>query len=130
MSRENIISTLRDLIERYGIDLLESPMRLDGFLRDLHPHLPREVYLIIEMIESGVLNKMRRGKPHLDSEFNGFAAQLSAKSGTAPTFARWAVQAWRDALPESAYVLEKHTPKVAQQQRWSGSIDAVLMKHS
>ena len=82
------------------------------------------------MIKSGVLNKMRSGKPHLDAEFNGFAAQLEfEKSSIAPTFARWAVQTWRDALPESAYDQEG-MPETMQDSKWSGSIDAVLGKRN
>ena len=130
MKKEHITSSLTNLLDEIGLSLLTSPLRLDAFLRDLHPDKPRETYLIIEMMESGILDKMRSGKPHLDSEFNGFAAQLSAKSGTAPTFARWAVQAWRDALPESAYDHQETQPETMQTRQWSGSIDSVLGKRS
>ena len=129
MSKTKIEMTLHNLLDDIGLSLLNTPQRLDGFLRDIHPNQPREVFLIVEMIESGVLSKMRSGKPHLDAEFNGFAAQLSSKSGIAPTFARWAVQTWRDALPESAYDQEG-MPEAMQDSQWSGSIDAVLGKRN
>ena len=126
MKNRTIAASLRNLLAEEGLSLLESPLRLDAFLRDFHPNQPREVYLMVEMIESGVLSSMRQGKPHLDAEFNGFAAQLSAKSGTAPTFARWAVETWRDALPESAYDQKETEVKKTTIQRWPGSIETVL----
>ena len=61
MSKTKIEMTLHNLLDDIGLSLLNTPQRLDGFLRDIHPNQPRDVFLIVEMIESGVLSKMRSG---------------------------------------------------------------------
>ena len=46
----NIESTLHSLFEEYGVNLLKTPLRLEGFLKDLHPEEPRSVFLICEAL--------------------------------------------------------------------------------
>jgi hypothetical protein len=125
----SIADTLRALIEQNGLGLLGDPRRLDAFLRDLVPERPQEVFLLVEVAESGVLARLRCGLPGIDAEQRGCAEQLAAVSGVAPNLSLWAVQVWSDALPEAAWLEDQAMPQEERQsdgQRWEGSIEEVL----
>ncbi len=121
-----ILGTLRKLLDEYGVEILENPLRVNAFLRDLHPNLPRETHVLVEVMESGVLSRMRRENPRLDSELQGLAAHLCSSSGLTPNYAHWGVQGWLDVLPSEAFEEDTPEEEVRVNELWPGTLEEVL----
>jgi len=122
---------LEQLLEQEGLSLLSDPRRLEGFLRDGFPEQPRDVYLITEIMECGVLDRLRREDWSRDSNLRGCAEQLSAQSGVASNLALEAVRIWADSLPDTARIKEESTednkePESHVPCAWTGTVRAVL----
>ena len=117
---------LSKLLKEHGCELLDQPFRIHAFLKDLAPEQPKEVFVLTEVILSGVLDTIRLQKPQLDSELQGFAASLTAQSGVVPNLALWAVQIWVDLLPAAAYFDEVNRQQSKQHEERQGSIEDIL----
>ena len=125
----SISATIGGLLDREGLGLLSDTRRLDAFLRDLHPERPQEIFLLVEVAESGVLERLRTSEPGSDADQRGCAEQLSAASGIASNLALWAVQTWSEALPDAAWLDAASSSDGAEPSaglRWEGSIEEVL----
>ena len=57
----SVIETASSLIEEHGASLLDNPLRLESFLKDLHPDDEREVFLICEAHFAGFVDRLRQG---------------------------------------------------------------------
>ena len=113
-----LISTIHHLLDEYGLDLIGNPLRIEAFLRDLHPNEPQKIFLLLEVVHSGLISQIRQKKPRLDSELEGYAAKLTAISGIVPRLAFWAIQTWANLLPEEAFVAQEEEPE----KTWQGTI--------
>lgn len=120
MSVSDIEISLQQIIERIGVGILDEPLRLAAFLRDYHPHQPAEVSVLMESVRSGSVDMLLRNVPTHEC-----AASLSAKGGIAPRYSDWAMQLWKDILPE--FVREGHQNiQDERSRRWEGSVETVL----
>ena len=113
-----VSSTIRQLLEEHGISLLEQPLRIEAFLRDLHPNDRQSVFLMMEVIYSGLIQMIRNKKPQLDSEIEGYAARMTAVSGVVPRLAFGAVKSWAILLPHEV----ENTVKSEKKQVWQGTV--------
>ena len=120
MSEGSIENTLQQIIARIGVGILDDPLRLAGFLRDYHPQQPAEISVLMESVRSGSVEMLLRNVPTHEC-----AASLSAKGGIAPRYSDWAMQLWKDILPN--FIREGHQSiQEDGSQRWEGSVEKVL----
>ena len=115
----SVIETVSSLIEEHGISLLENPLRLEGFLKDLHPDEEREVFLICEAHFAGFVDRLCQEVQISESKRQSLALDFVARSGVAIVYASWTIQAWTEILPLWAY--EKK-----QKKRYFGTLEEVL----
>lgn len=102
--------TLRTLLEQHGPTLLEHPMRLDAFLRDHHPEEPQLCFIILEVLHSGIVEKIRQTIAHLEHHHEEWVQLLSASSGISPKFGHECITLWTNALPGDFFY--HHSPDI------------------
>jgi hypothetical protein len=90
---------LRDVIARYGNEVLDSPPRLRGLLADVCPEFELEVRLLVQAAEEGIPGRLRTTEPVLIAgQVQREVAVLRTRRGLAPETATWAVGAFQWAL--------------------------------
>ena len=100
--RQKITETLKYLVNSQGVSLLNKPLRLEGWLRDVHPDLRAPVSVVMECIHTGV---------YLEKGATGdVTAMLSVRSGVSPQWSDFGVRIWRDVL--KGHQLEKNVLNV------------------
>ena len=81
---------ISDLLQQCGLQLLEQPLRLEGWLRDIYPEHRAPVSVAIEALQT---------QCHLESgAVQDVSARLALRSGLAPQWADFGVRLWRVAL--------------------------------
>ena len=116
----DIRDTLLQLFGEYGDSLLDNPLRLEAFLRDLHHDQPREISCLMETIHSGVLEYINTETPR-DCQL-----MLAQKSGLTPVSAEWAIGVWFSLWKENVLRLEHKELNRENQNKWTGSLEEVL----
>jgi|GEM_PF-4122839 len=95
--RQQITETLKYLLNSHGVSLLNQPLRLEGWLRDVHPDLRAPVSVVMECVHTGV---------YLEKGAIGDAtAMFSVRGGVSPQWSDFGVRIWRDVL--KGHQLEK-----------------------
>ena len=122
--REKLVASLKLIVEETGLPILEDSLRLNAFLRDLHSDQPGAISALVEVMESGVLQQLRRLQ--WESELHAMADLLVSQSGITPGMADWAVQSWFQILPASARLREEKERFEKPQKGWVGSIEDIL----
>ena len=115
----SVIETTSSLIEEYGFSLLEDPLRLESFLKDLHPDDERQVFLICEAHFAGFVDELRMQIHSSESKIQVLALDFVAQCGVSIVYASWTIQAWAEILPSWAYEKKR-------EQRYLGTLDEVL----
>ncbi|MEC7988100.1 MAG: hypothetical protein VX278_23235 [Myxococcota bacterium] len=117
----SISDTIIGLIHEKGLLILEQPYRLEGFLKDLHPDEERDVFLMSEFMFCGMLDRVRRTQPKLDSEIQLIVLQFATMTGIAVNYSDWAVERWLNILPKESYWAHQipTTP-------WTGTLEELL----
>ena len=115
----SVVQTASSLIEEHGVSLLENPLRLEAYLKDLHPDDERDVFLICEAHFAGFVDRLRQEVQMSESKRQRLALDFVACCGVAIVFASWTIQAWTEILPSWAY--EKKRRK-----QYLGTLDEVL----
>ena len=88
--RQEIGITISELLETCGVQLLEQPLRLEGWLRDIYPEHRAAVSVVLEALQT---------KCHVESgSIQDISARLALRSGLAPQWADFGVRLWRGAL--------------------------------
>ncbi len=88
--RQDMGVTISELLETCGIRLLEQPLRLEGWLRDIYPGHRAAVSVVLEALQT---------KCHVESgSIQDISARLAMRSGLAPQWADFGVRLWRVAL--------------------------------
>ena len=115
----SVIDSVTMLLDEHGIALLENPLRLQAFLKDLHPDDEREVFLLCEALFSGFVDRLRFEIQPNESKRQQLALDFVSRCGVAIVYASWTIQAWTEILPSWAYE-KKQTIK------YHGTLDEVL----
>jgi len=88
--QQAIAETVAHLLDECGLELLEQPLRLEGWLRDLYPEHRAAVSVTIECLQTGC---------HLElGSIQEGAARLALRSGLSPQWAEFGVRVWRRSL--------------------------------
>lgn len=88
--RQEMEVTISELLETCGVQLLEQPLRLEGWLRDIYPEHRAAVSVVLEALQT---------KCHVESgSVQDISARLALRSGLAPQWADFGVRLWRVAL--------------------------------
>jgi outer membrane lipoprotein SlyB len=96
----NIGSTLRALVDRYGVSLIGESGRLRGLLQDECPQAKREISVLLQALEERVpqdLMRVHSGEP-IGSLSPRLAKRLSDEKAMSPHASRWAVATWAQGL--------------------------------
>ena len=88
--RLKITETLKYLLTSHGVSLLNQPLRLEGWLRDVHPDLRAPVSVVLECIHTGVY--LEKGS------IGDVTAMLSVRGGVSPQWSDFGVRIWREVL--------------------------------
>lgn len=115
----SVIETVSSLIEEHGDSLLQNPLRLEAFLKDLHPDEERDVFLICEAHFAGFVDRLCQEVQLSESKRQRLALDFVSRCGVAIVYASWTIQAWTEILPSWAY--EKK-----QKKRYFGTLEEVL----
>jgi PASTA domain len=91
---------LRQLIDRYGPSLVESPARLKALLKDTVGEHRLEISLLVSAAEEGVAAEIAKpiSQPIPPGRLQQLSTRLQDGRGLSPENARWAVEAWASAL--------------------------------
>ena len=117
-----IKDSLRTLFQKHGDKLLETPLRMEAFLRDLHYDKPKEVSCLMEAIHSGVIGHLSIETPR-DCQI-----MLAQKGGLTPVSAESAIGVWLGLWTEGAFRLEQKEQQIEERSTWTGSVEKVLGK--
>jgi outer membrane lipoprotein SlyB len=96
----SIGSTLRALVDRYGVSLIGESGRLRGLLQDECPQARREISVLLQALEDRVpqdLMRVHSGEP-ISSLTPRLAKRLSDDKAMSPQASRWAVATWAQGL--------------------------------
>ena len=96
----SIGSTLRALVDRYGVSLIGESGRLRGLLQDECPQARREISVLLQALEDRVpqdLMRVHSGEP-IASLSPRLAKRLSDDKAMSPQASRWAVATWAQGL--------------------------------
>ena len=115
----SVVDTTSSLLEEHGSSLLENPLRLESFLKDLHPDEERDVFLICEAHFAGFVDRLRQEVQSSESKRQRLALDFVSHCGVAIVYASWTIQAWTEMLPSWAY--EKKRRK-----QYFGTLEEVL----
>lgn len=105
--RQQLGETIAGLIDECGLMLLDQPLRLEGWLRDLYPAQRAAVSVVLEGLHTNC---------HISTEaLQDVAARLALRAGVSPQWADFAVRVWRVALKghkiDAQVVQSVQTPK-------------------
>jgi hypothetical protein len=95
---------LREIVIRYGVSVIDEPLRCQGLLNDLCPSSRREINSLILVLKAGVpvdLLKAGKNTPR-QALCTRLSRQVTDNIGLSEDVARWAVESWAravDALP-------------------------------
>ena len=101
MIQNNIPSEkLREIIDQYGIELIDDPRRCGGLLKDLCGEHKREINLLLLAVRERVPHELLSSASTVPEEIivARLARGLHEDHGCAEDFARWAVVSWVKAL--------------------------------
>ena len=124
-------TTLHELIDELGMEVLFSPLRIQGVLQDDHPNESQKIFATMETLHSGVLEEiLERQNPLQEHVQHQLAQLLNQRSGLQMSMALWAIQTWIQAIPKKYFETEKEHKKqnnIDQYEKmWQGSIEEVL----
>ena len=125
----SIEKTLQVLIEEEGMEILFSPLRIQGILQDDHPQDAKWVFVTMEVLYSGVLEDLLNKNPLQEHVQHELAQTLNLRSGVQLSLSLWAIQTWIQAIPKVYFSSEKEHKKRDKDQyenMWKGSIQEVL----
>ena len=131
----NIEKTLQTLIDEEGMEILFSPLRIQGILQDDHPQESKLIFSTMEVLYSGTLEDILNSKNPLQEHVQHELAQvLNQRSGIQQSLALRAVQTWVQSIPSEYFVASSTEEKKRIKTRtnneysniWPGSIEDVL----
>jgi hypothetical protein len=94
---ELVKSTLKRVINTYGITLCADPARLKGLLCDLCPTHRKEIYAVLMVVQEGLLSELKRGGTDR-FRVRSLAERLHKATGIDKNLAKWSLRSWIDAL--------------------------------
>jgi hypothetical protein len=97
VEEQRVVTTLAELIDRYGIAQLQDPRRLQSLLNDQlgadAMRCRKELNLVVSAVSAQIPAALLSSTP---TSFDDLVDRLATETGLAPLAARWAVQAWAD----------------------------------
>lgn len=91
-------AVLRELLKREGASILQSPLLLEAFLRDLCFAEPALVFAVVEAVRCGVVERLLQRESEQDC-----VARLTSQSGLSGKGATGCVRLWSKVLPRHLY---------------------------
>lgn len=87
---QEIQETITDILREFGETILQNPLRVEAFLRDLHPDQPTAISATMEMLHTGVFEEYANG-----ASKQYCINRLRALAGLSPKAAELAVEIWK-----------------------------------
>ena len=108
----NIEKTLQTLIDEEGMEILFSPLRIQGVLQDDHPQESKLIFATMEVLYSGTLEEILNSKNPLQEHVQHELAQvLNQRSGIQQSLALWAIQTWVQSISIEYFATSKTEEK-------------------
>ena len=123
--RESLVQLLAD----HGDDLVDTPKRLEGLLRDVCPEYGREIRLLLLALEMGTADALSRGELVRDLEgvLRRQSQRLYRDHFIDQDFARWAVESWALVLGHAVPAQTAATPRAGSDFSSSRSDDPLSL---
>jgi tetratricopeptide (TPR) repeat protein len=98
---------LRRIIDDYGRDVIEDPLRVEGLLRDLAAGHRRDVFLLVQALRTGVVRALLDAERATSGDLvaQQCVRRLQDDLGLAPDAAAWTVATWADVLGVTGVVV-------------------------
>ncbi len=92
--------TLKQIVDQFGHDVCDDARRCEALLRDFCGEYRREIFVLISALQHGVVSDLRTMTAQLPFSvvLPRLAAELHETTALSESAARWAVQAWAEAL--------------------------------
>ena len=92
--------TLHQIVQQYGPEVADDPRRCEALLRDFAPEYRREIFVLTSALEQGIVDDLRAmtGQMTYGVILPRLTAELSEATALSAAAARWAVDAWAEAL--------------------------------
>jgi hypothetical protein len=97
---DSVQAKLKEIVARYGVSVVDDPLRCQGLLNDLCPSSRKEVTSLILVLKEGVpweLLKAGKNAPR-QAVHTRLVRQVMGNIGLSEDVARWAVQSWAIAV--------------------------------
>ena len=97
--------TLQTLIDEEGMEILFSPLRIQGVLQDDHPQESKMIFATMEVLYSGILEDILNAKhPRQEHIQHELAQMLNQRSGIQMSLSLWAIQTWIESIPQEYFM--------------------------
>ncbi len=111
-----VCATIGKLLDEQGNDLLHQPLRLEGWLRDLHPDDRAAISVVMEGLYTQLC--------YAEGPLSELSATLTRRSGIAPNWADFGMRVWRTSLKGRGVSIP--TP---QRQNTTQTVEQALSKY-
>jgi len=115
--------TLHQIVQQYGPEVANDPRRCEALLRDFAPEYRREIFVLTSALEQGIVDDLRAmtGQMTYGVILPRLTAELSEATALSGAAARWAVDAWAEALGIVATGAAAPSTSQTTQQAGAGS---------
>ena len=97
---QNPRKVLIDLLAAEGVEILDNPRRVRGFLKDLLVGRPKEGFWLNTAVQNGIVAELRQSSQFVANDFliPNLSGKLRDQSGFSSAAATWTVESWAIAL--------------------------------
>lgn len=106
--RSNFASEARaqlvGIIKEYGTEIMQTPKQVENLLKDLCADYPKEIFLLTQCLNSGVISRMLalRDTLPVESLVQTAANEFQRSRVIEANAAEWAVKCWYEAIDSSS----------------------------
>ena len=119
--QRTLIEMLNRCMDEQGITLLQDPLRLEGWLRDVLPEHRSAVSCVMEGLHTEIC--------YATGSIQDVAALLSLRAGLTPAWADFAVRVWRTVLKNRQVHGSIETVAATELENHVQTVDAVLSRY-
>ncbi len=116
--------TLKQIVDQFGHDVCDDARRCEALLRDFCGEYRREIFVLISALQHGVVDDLRTMMAQLPFSvvLPRLATELHETTALSESAARWAVQAWAEALGLVDSATSAGVPTITSEPTASGPL--------
>jgi hypothetical protein len=116
--QRTLVETLNQYMDEQGIAVLQDPLRLEGWLRDVLPEHRGAVSCVMEGLHTEICDAT--------GSIQDVAALLSLRAGLTPAWADFSVRVWRAVLKNRQMHHSTESVPSTESENHVQTVDAVL----